>query len=55
MRGLTDKADRRALSAAVARALKEELTEFDHQNPVTFFIGRQYAAHARAAAANAAA
>jgi hypothetical protein len=51
----TDKGDRRGIAAAVARGLKERLAKFDNQKPATFFIGRRYAAHARAAAANAAA
>jgi hypothetical protein len=55
VRGQTDKGDRRGIATAVARALKERLAKFDHEKPATFFIGRRYAAHARAAAANAAA
>ena len=55
VRAQTDKGDRRGIAAAVARALTERLAKFDHQKPATFFIGRRYAAHARAAAANAAA
>jgi hypothetical protein len=51
VRAQTVKGDRRALAAAVARAIKERLAKFDHQKPDTFFIGRWYAA----AAANAAA
>ena len=55
VRGQADKGDRRGSAAAVARGLKERLAKFDHQKPSTFFIGRRYAAHARAAAANIAA
>ena len=55
VRGQTDKEDRLAIAAAVAQALKGRLAKFDQENPATFFIGRRYAAHARAAAANAAA
>jgi tetratricopeptide (TPR) repeat protein len=55
VRGQADKGDRRGIAAAVARGLKERLAKFDHQKPSTFFIGRRYASHARAAAANAAA
>jgi hypothetical protein len=55
VRGQADKGDRRGSAAAVARGLKERLAKFDHQKPSTFFIGRRYAAHARAAVANAAA
>jgi hypothetical protein len=55
VRGQTDKADRQALAAAVAHALKERLAKFDNKKPATFFIGRRYAAHARAAVAHAAA
>jgi tetratricopeptide (TPR) repeat protein len=51
----TDKEDRRGIAAAVARALEGRLAKFDNAKPATFFIGRRYAAHARAAAANAAA
>jgi tetratricopeptide (TPR) repeat protein len=53
--GQTDKGDRRVIAAGVVRALKERLAKFDDQKPATFFVGRRYAAHARAAAANAAA
>jgi len=35
--------------------IKERLAKFDHQKPAPFLIGRRYAAHARAAAANTAA
>jgi tetratricopeptide (TPR) repeat protein len=55
VRAQTDKGDRRAIAAGVVRALKERLAKFHHHKPSTFFIGRRYAAHARAAAANAAA
>jgi tetratricopeptide (TPR) repeat protein len=54
VRAQTDKGDRRAIAAGVVRALKERLAKFNHLKPSTFFIGRRYAAHARAAAANAA-
>jgi tetratricopeptide (TPR) repeat protein len=53
VRAQMDKGDRRGIAAAVVRALKERLAKFDHQKPATFFIGRRYAAHARAVAANA--
>ena len=55
VRGQTVKGDRRALAAGVVRAIKEKLAKFHHHNPSTFFIGRRYVAHARAAAANSAA
>jgi len=55
VRGQADKGDRRGSAAAVARGLEERLAKFDQQKPSTFFIGRRYAAHARAAAANIAA
>jgi len=42
VRGQTDKGDR--------RVPEERLEKFNHHNPSTFFIGRRYAAHARAAA-----
>ena len=51
VRGQTDKRDRRALAADVARALEGRLAKLHHHKPSTFFIGRRYAAHARAAAA----
>jgi hypothetical protein len=54
VRGQTDKGDRRALAAAIARALEGRLAKFNHEKPATFFIGLRYAAHARAAAANTA-
>ena len=38
VRGQTDKGDRRALAAAVARALEGRLAKFDQQRPATFFI-----------------
>ncbi len=53
VRGQTVKGDRRELAAAVARALEERLSKFDHFKSATFFIGHRYAAHARAVAANA--
>jgi hypothetical protein len=55
VRSQADKGDRRGIAAAVARALMERLAKFDNKKPATFFIGRRYAAHARAAAANTAA
>ena len=55
MRAQADKGDRRGIAAAVARGLNERLTKFNHLKPSTFFIGRRYAALARAASANAAA
>ena len=54
VRGQTDKGDRQALAATVARALVGRLAKFYPEKPATFFIGRRYAAQARAAAANAA-
>ena len=55
VRGQTVRGDLREIARAVARGLTERLAKFDQQNPSTFFIGRRYAAHARATAANAAA
>jgi len=53
VRGLTDRAERGALAAAVAGALAAKLLKFDRQKPATYFIGRRFAAHAMAAAAQA--
>ena len=53
VRGLTAKAARGALVAAVVGALEAKLAKFDEHKPVTYFIGRRYASHVRAAAAQA--
>ena len=53
VRGLTDAPEREALVAAVAGALHAKLVKFDFDKPATYFIGRRYAAHARAVAAQA--
>ena len=53
VRGLTAKAARGALVAAVVGALEAKLAKFDGHKPVTYFIGRRYASHVRAAAAQA--
>ena len=50
--GLTDAPEREALVAAVAGALHAKLAKFDVDKPATYFIGRRYAAHARAVAAH---
>ncbi len=39
VRGQSDKGDRQALAAAVARELDGRLAKFDHQKPATCFIG----------------
>ena len=53
VRALTDTAERGALMAAVAGALEAKLDKFSPEKPATYFIGRRYAQHARAVAAQA--
>jgi len=53
VRGQVGKGERGSLVAGVARALAEKLAKFDHNKPATYFIGRRYAAHARAVATQA--
>ena len=53
VRGLTDSAERGALVAAVAGALAAKLEKFRSDKPATYIIGRRYAQHARAVAAQA--
>ena len=53
VRGLTDTAARMALVADVAGALSAKLAKFDEHKLATYFIGRRFAAHAKAVAAQA--
>jgi len=50
---ITPKTQRAVLVAVLAAVLASKLFKFNHEKPVTFFIGRRYARHAGAVAARA--
>jgi len=50
---LTSKAQRTAILTQVAAVLQAKLAKFDHEKPVTYFIGRRYVRHASTVAAHA--